>query len=98
MLCRRLRNHIHLATFAVAHASQLTHSATHCASIAGMRLLNQKEAIQVDEDLMMTPGYSIDQLMELAGLSVAAAVFKAYPPSTHPRVLCVCGPGNNGVC
>lgn len=36
------------------------------------------------------------QLMELAGLSVAAAVHAAYPPSTHKRVLCVCGPGNNG--
>lgn len=34
--------------------------------------------------------------MELAGLSVAAAVYDAYPPATHRRVLCVCGPGNNG--
>lgn len=45
---------------------------------------------------MATPGFSVDQLMELAGLSVAAAVHAAYPPSTHKRVLCVCGPGNNG--
>jgi hypothetical protein len=60
------------------------------------KLLSQAEAIAVDEDLMQTPGFSIDQLMELAGLSVAAAVFQAFPPSTHKRVLCACGPGNNG--
>eukprot|EP00966_Prymnesium_polylepis_P268233 6196713-Prymnesium_polylepis.2 len=61
-----------------------------------MKLLSQREAIAVDEDLMATPGFSVDQLMELAGLSCASAVLKAYPPTTHRRVLCVCGPGNNG--
>lgn len=34
------------------------------------------------------------QLMELAGLSVACAIAKVYPPAS--RVLIVCGPGNNG--
>lgn len=63
-------------------------------SCGGMKLLTQAEAIAVDEDLMQTPGFSVDQLMELAGLSVAAAVHDAYPPGR--RVLCVCGPGNNG--
>ena len=61
-----------------------------------LKLLSQQEATELDEDLMSTPGFSIDQLMELAGLSVAAAVQKQYPSSSHPRVLCVCGPGNNG--
>ena len=61
-----------------------------------LKLLSQQEATELDEDLMSTPGFSIDQLMELAGLSVAAAVEKQYPSSSHPRVLCVCGPGNNG--
>jgi NAD(P)H-hydrate repair Nnr-like enzyme with NAD(P)H-hydrate epimerase domain len=42
-----------------------------------MKLLTQKEAIAVDEELMSTPGFSVDQLMELAGLSVAAAVHAA---------------------
>lgn len=65
-------------------------------SISGMKLLSQQEAIAVDEDLMATPGFSVDQLMELAGLSCAAAVHAAYPPGNHKRVLCVCGPGNNG--
>ncbi|KAJ9085387.1 hypothetical protein DSO57_1014603 [Entomophthora muscae] len=34
--------------------------------------------------------------MELAGLSVAEAVYKAYPPQKFPKVLVCCGPGNNG--
>ncbi|KAJ1330146.1 YjeF family domain-containing protein [Batrachochytrium salamandrivorans] len=43
-----------------------------------------------------TIGYSIDQLMELAGLSVAQAIFREYSPQTHRRVLVCAGPGNNG--
>jgi len=59
--------------------------------------LNQERAIQVDVDLMSAEGgFSIDQLMELAGLSVAAALAKEYPPESHPKVLIICGPGNNG--
>lgn len=41
-------------------------------------------------------GFSIDQLMELAGLSVASAVISEYSPSAYPRVLILAGPGNNG--
>ena len=59
-----------------------------------MKTLSQAEAVAVDDDLMVTPGFSVDQLTELAGLSVAAAVEKHYPDLR--RVLCVCGPGNNG--
>lgn len=36
------------------------------------------------------------QLMELAGLSCAGALSEAFPLPHHPRVLVVCGPGNNG--
>ena len=63
---------------------------------APMRLLTQQEAVAIDDALMATPGFSIDQLMELAGLSVACALAAAYPARTHRRVLCVCGPGNTG--
>ncbi|POM57453.1 YjeF family domain containing hypothetical protein, partial [Phytophthora palmivora] len=66
------------------------------------RYLGQREAQQFDEQLMSSKyGFSIDQLMELAGLSVAAAIGKQYPSakmeeSGFNRVLVVAGPGNNG--
>jgi NAD(P)H-hydrate epimerase len=50
----------------------------------------------LDEQLMQKPGFSVEQLMELAGLSVAEAVWHSLPPHTHKRALVVCGPGNNG--
>jgi len=59
-------------------------------------LLNQEEAVRVDEELMVEPGFSLDQLMELAGLSCACATAEAFPVATHPLLLLVCGPGNNG--
>lgn len=55
--------------------------------------LNQKDAIELDEQLMGPLGFSVDQLMELAGLSVASAVAAEYQPG---RVLVIAGPGNNG--
>lgn len=60
----------------------------------GVSLLNQADSIAVDVDLMQEPGFSIDQLMELAGLSCACAIARVAPPAA--RVLIVCGPGNNG--
>ena len=56
----------------------------------------QKAAQELDEDLMGPLGFSIDQLMELAGLSVASAVIEEYSPSAFSRVLILAGPGNNG--
>ncbi|KAI8052595.1 YjeF N-terminal domain-containing protein [Gilbertella persicaria] len=41
-------------------------------------------------------GFSIDQLMELAGLSVAQAVQKSFDNQKSPHVLVCVGPGNNG--
>merc|ERR1719330_675994 len=67
------------------------------AKVSRKSFLNQERAIQVDVDLMSAEGgFSIDQLMELAGLSVATAITKEYPESSHARVLIICGPGNNG--
>lgn len=45
---------------------------------------------------MSSSGFSIDQLMELAGLAVADCVYAVHPPSQGPRVLVLAGPGNNG--
>lgn len=41
-------------------------------------------------------GFSVEQLMELAGLSVASAIHAEYTPLQFPRVLVIAGPGNNG--
>ncbi len=59
-------------------------------------LLDANSAAMLDRDLMRVPGFSVYQLMELAGLSVASAIHEVYPPCTHPRVRVYCGPGNNG--
>eukprot|EP00927_Polykrikos_kofoidii_P008169 TRINITY_DN13390_c0_g1_i1.p1 TRINITY_DN13390_c0_g1~~TRINITY_DN13390_c0_g1_i1.p1 ORF type:complete len:342 (+),score=55.82 TRINITY_DN13390_c0_g1_i1:60-1028(+) len=67
------------------------------APVPSSSFLNQEKAIQVDADLMSPEGgFSIDQLMELAGLSVATALTKEYPVETHRKVLIICGPRNNG--
>ncbi|CDR42702.1 CYFA0S10e01288g1_1 [Cyberlindnera fabianii] len=58
------------------------------------KTLSAKVAAQVDQELMSTGGFSIDQLMELAGLSVAEAAFKSFPK--EKKVLVLVGPGNNG--
>ncbi len=56
----------------------------------------QDDAIHIDEELMGHLGFSVDQLMELAGLSVASAIAEEHSPRTHRRVLVIAGPGNNG--
>lgn len=61
-----------------------------------LKLLNQKEAQKIDEELFSVYAYSLDQLMELAGQSCAIAFAKVYPKSSMGKVLVVCGPGNNG--
>lgn len=55
-----------------------------------------EQAAKLDEDLMGPLGFSVDQLMELAGLSCACAIQAEYPPTAHPRILVIAGPGNNG--
>lgn len=61
-----------------------------------LRTLGPKQAASLDEELMSSGGFSIDQLMELAGLAVSQAVYTLLPPSKGQRVLVACGPGNNG--
>ncbi|KAF2440143.1 meiotically up-regulated gene 182 protein [Karstenula rhodostoma CBS 690.94] len=61
-----------------------------------LRTLSAKSAAALDQELMSTGAFSIDQLMELAGLSVSQAVFKLQPLSKGKRILVACGPGNNG--
>ncbi|KAJ4453142.1 putative apolipoprotein a-i binding protein [Paratrimastix pyriformis] len=59
-----------------------------------MKYLNQTEAINLDQYLFSPEcGFSVDQLMELAGHSVAWVVNRHY---AGLKTLVVCGPGNNG--
>lgn len=58
----------------------------------------------IDDRLMTAPGFSIDQLMELAGLSVACAAHSLVQEmrdeqlllGDRKNVVIFCGPGNNG--
>ncbi|KAH8419731.1 hypothetical protein KR009_001989 [Drosophila setifemur] len=61
-----------------------------------VKYLSQKEAINVDLELFNEYKFSVDQLMELAGLSCAHAIAKCFPSEKYPRILVCCGPGNNG--
>ncbi|PYI05296.1 YjeF N-terminal domain-like protein [Aspergillus sclerotiicarbonarius CBS 121057] len=61
-----------------------------------LKAISSKDAASLDQDLMEIGGWSLDQLMELAGLSVSQAVYRIHPPSSGKDVLVVCGPGNNG--
>ncbi|KAJ9110971.1 hypothetical protein QFC20_002738 [Naganishia adeliensis] len=40
--------------------------------------------------------FSLDQLMELAGLACAQTVARTYPAKTYKKVLVIVGPGNQG--
>ena len=66
--------------------------------------LNAQDAADLDVELMSTPGFSLEQLMELAGLSVAEAVYEVATGSDgksvedgkqkqkkKKRILLVCG-------
>lgn len=64
--------------------------------MAKITYLDQEQAQQLDVELMGPLGFSVDQLMELAGLSVACSVASEYSLGTHKRILVVAGPGNNG--
>ena len=67
-------------------------------SLRTMKYLNQIEAQNIDQELFTEYAFSVDQLMELAGLSVAVALAKTYPKggTSSDKVLVCSGPGNNG--
>jgi hypothetical protein len=51
----------------------------------------QDEATAIDLELMGPLGFSVDQLMELAGLSVACSLAQEFTTDTHSRVLVIAG-------
>lgn len=67
-------------------------------TIKMVKYLAQQEAINIDLELFNDYKYSVDQLMELAGLSCATAIAKIYSHQqlANRMILVCCGPGNNG--
>ncbi|KAF7313836.1 NAD(P)H-hydrate epimerase [Mycena chlorophos] len=62
-----------------------------------LRFLSARLAQQIDDELMSASGaFSLDQLMELAGLACAQTVSAVFGPKKYNRVLVCCGPGNQG--
>lgn len=62
-----------------------------------LRYIDAQTAAKIDEALMSEErAFSIDQLMELAGLACAQTVYACYPPHSFPNVLVAAGPGNQG--
>lgn len=62
-----------------------------------MKYLNQDDATNIDLELITEHNYTIEQLIELAGMSCAHAISKCYELSSiEKRILICCGPGNNG--
>ncbi|KAK8104390.1 YjeF protein [Apiospora kogelbergensis] len=56
-----------------------------------LKTLSAKAAAALDKELMSTGAFSIDQLMELAGLSVSQVVYRVHPLDKGSRVLVACG-------
>ncbi|KAF9087570.1 NAD(P)H-hydrate epimerase [Mortierella sp. AD031] len=64
-----------------------------------IKYLTQRAAQAIDVELMSPGGggFSFEQLVELAGLSVAQAITKEYSKEKYPRIVVFSGPGNNGL-
>jgi NAD(P)H-hydrate epimerase len=95
---RKNQSRIRLAS--IVGASLLGRAISHSQGVTPPRFkyLDALTAKDIDIKLMSTPGFSLDQLMELAGLSVAESAhdFIQNTAIENKKVLIVCGPGNNG--
>ena len=74
----------------------LRKSGTAISALSKSTILSAKQAAQLDVELMNENegGFTLEQLMELAGLSVSQVVWRVYPveENRNRRVLVVCGP------
>lgn len=85
----------HIASYRHEHTAVRVLRPTHRVKIH-MKYISAADAAELDRQLMSEEaGWSIDQLMELAGLSVACALHK-LTEGRPCKVLVVAGPGNNG--
>ncbi|KAF8937924.1 hypothetical protein BGZ58_001949 [Dissophora ornata] len=64
-----------------------------------IKYLSQRAAQAIDVELISLAGggFSFEQLVELAGFSVAQAITKEFDRDKYPRVVVFSGPGNNGL-
>lgn len=77
-------------------ARSIRHVSRRLAVLRKMKYLNAETAAAVDESLMGEEvGFTLEQLMELAGLAVAQALVD-FVKSPQCSVIVVAGPGNNG--
>jgi hypothetical protein len=87
-------------SYAAASTRSFTTSSTATSAMSSSHefdtgYLNAQDAADLDVELMSTPGFSLEQLMELAGLSVAEAVYEVADDvndgGKKKSVLLVCG-------
>ncbi|KAG0309535.1 hypothetical protein BGZ99_000835, partial [Dissophora globulifera] len=64
-----------------------------------IKYISQRAAQAIDVELMSPTGggFSFEQLVELAGFSVAQAITKEFNRDDFSRVVVFSGPGNNGL-
>lgn len=62
-----------------------------------MRYMNRGEAKMIEAELRDRFGFTIDQIAEISGYSVARAVERHYKKDNYTDVLVMCGSGNNGL-
>ncbi|KAI6654767.1 NAD(P)H-hydrate epimerase [Oopsacas minuta] len=59
--------------------------------------LGQQDSIAIDQELVNTYKFTVEQLMEVAGLNVADIVADIYPKQHESDKVLICvGPGHNG--
>lgn len=80
----------------IKNYSKLTSCPASTMSAQDIKYLSQEEAISLDKELFEQYSFNVEQLMELAGLSVATAIASSYPNTEFKRPVIFCGPGNNG--
>ena len=95
-LCSLFLTSIRSFSVSNSRVGMTTLSKVETVDMTGISFINATQAQEIDVMLMQTPGFSIDQLMELAGLSVATAVDEFASQLNIDNVLILCGPGNNG--
>ncbi|KAF9348342.1 hypothetical protein BGX26_000251, partial [Mortierella sp. AD094] len=64
-----------------------------------VKYLSQRAAQAIDVELMSPTGggFNFEQLVELAGFSVAQAISKEFSKDDYARIVVFSGPGNNGL-